>query len=80
VARINFHLKFNADDASEATKFATEIIADFLEIPQSEVADKVTTEMRVEILEEKEDTTQFGKYTVIVDGQVKNGFTLTPGN
>ncbi len=80
MARINFHLKFNADDAVEANKFATEIIADFLGIPEPEVAEKVTTEMRVEILEEKEDMTQFGKYTVIVDGQVKNGFILTPGN
>lgn len=78
MARINFKLKFNADDATEANAFATEIIADFLEIDQSEVADKVSTEMLVEVLEEKEDMVQLGKYTVTVNGQLKNGFNLTP--
>jgi pyruvate formate-lyase activating enzyme-like uncharacterized protein len=78
MARVNFKLKFNADDAVEATKFATEIIADFLDINESEVEDKVSTEMLVEVLEPVEDAVQLGKYTVTVSGQVKNGFIITP--
>jgi hypothetical protein len=78
MARVNFKLKFNADDAVEATKFSTEIIADFLDISESEVEDKVSTEMLVEVLEPIEDAIQLGKYTVTVSGQVKNGFIITP--
>lgn len=75
MTRVNFNLKFNADNVDVASAVATKVVAEFLGIDESSVSDKVSMEMKVEIPEEP---SALGKYTVIVSGQVKNGFVPTP--
>lgn len=76
--RIAFNLKFNTDNVAGALAKAEDLIADFLSIPVPDVADRVNSELRVELAEAKDGVEPTAKYVVTVIGNLKNGFVFTP--
>lgn len=59
--RTSFELKFIATDYESAREAATNYISRFLGIESSEVADKVETELKVELNEGKYEVTAYSK-------------------
>lgn len=59
--RTSFELKFSASDYQSAKEAAVVHIARFFGISAEEVADKVETELKVELNEGKFEVTAFGK-------------------
>lgn len=68
--RTSFEIKFNAKDYLEAKELAALHISKFLGIETYEVENKVSVELKVQLVE--------GKFEVTAHGQLKNGFVFTP--
>lgn len=73
--RISFELELTATDAKHAKHLANFYISRFLSIPESEVDEKVSIELKVEINESSpsNDGLEFN-YKVTVFGSLKNQF------
>jgi hypothetical protein len=76
--RIAFNIKFNADTVAEALVKADELVAEFLDIPTTQVADRVNSELRVELAEAKDGVAPSARFVITVIGNLKNGFVFTP--
>lgn len=76
--RIAFNIKFNANTVAEALVEADELVAEFLNIPATQVAERVNSELRVELAEPKDGVDPSARFAVTVIGTLKNGFVFTP--
>jgi hypothetical protein len=59
--RASFELKFFASDYESAKEIANTHISRFFDISQDQVAEKVDTELKVELVDGKFEVTAFGK-------------------
>lgn len=83
--RTSFELKTTASTMTEAVESATRILARFLEVPESAVADKVNVELKVQMpeevktIEDIEAISVAGGFVVSIFGSLKQGYVLPFG-
>lgn len=79
--RVSFELNYQAGDVFHAKKLALKYFSEFLAIPEEQVEDKVSLELKVDLHKFDADETidlEFF-YDITAHGQLKNGFVFTPG-
>jgi hypothetical protein len=78
--RITFELHFQAGDVFHAKNKAIKHFSDFLSIPEEDIEDKVSLELKIDLhkFEAEDDINLDLFYDITAHGQVKNGFIFTP--
>lgn len=78
--RTSFELKLVASTFEEAKKTASKQISEFLGLPEADLEDRVSVELKIsypkaETVKEIEDSVESGIFQVIAFGSVKQGMS-----